>query len=253
VSGLARTGEKQTVITRVAAVRPRERVTVTGTIHSAWAEPVGDSPGFRCVVADGSGEITLLFLGRPHVPGLTPGRRCTAEGKACVYQESLVIWNPRYVLEPACPPGEPAAGPGSPAEGLREARVLVVGDDPGMRRIIEINLATRGYRVNAAATGALLAARNGFPVLRDPGLVPHGVNPDLVILDIGLSEPQGIAAVGMIRASSTAPVLVISGLDGATVSRSVVAAGASDFLAKPFPISVLLARVAACLDGDGPG
>jgi CheY-like chemotaxis protein len=201
------------------------------------------------VVADGSGEITLLFLGRPHVAGVTPGRQCTAEGRACVYQESLVIWNPRYVLEPDCLPSGPAADRGSPEGGPREGRVLVIGDDPGMRRIIEINLAARGCRVNAAVTGALIATGNGFPVRRNPGLVPDVVNPDLVILDMGLSRAQGVALIGVIRASSTAPILVISGLDGGAVNRSVLAAGASDFLVKPFPIDALLARAAACLDG----
>jgi two-component system KDP operon response regulator KdpE len=142
------------------------------------------------------------------------------------------------------------AGRASPEKGAVKGRVLVIGDDPGMRRIIEINLAARGYRVNAAANRALVATGNGFPVRRNPALVPDVVNPDLVILDMGLSGAQGVASIGVIRASSTAPILVISGLDGGTV-RAVLAAGASDFLVKPFPIAALLARAATWLDGGG--
>lgn len=89
------------MITRISAVRPRDRVTVTGAVRSAAAEVIGTSPAFRCVLTDGSGEIDLLFLGQSAVTGLAAGRRCTVRGRACAYRERLVIWNPRYELEVA--------------------------------------------------------------------------------------------------------------------------------------------------------
>ena len=109
MSESARQDRRRSAVTRIAAVSPRRRVTVTGIVRSAAEESIGTSPGFRCVIADGSGEMALVFLGHQRVAGLTPGRRCTAEGMACVYGERLVIWNPRYELEPADPPDEDEA------------------------------------------------------------------------------------------------------------------------------------------------
>lgn len=84
--------------TPIAAVRPRDRVAVTGVIRSATAETIGTSPALRCVLADRSGEIDLLFLGRPAIAGLEPGRRCTARGRTSAVEGRLVIWNPRYEM-----------------------------------------------------------------------------------------------------------------------------------------------------------
>jgi hypothetical protein len=86
--------------TRVAMVRVQSRVTVTGVIRSVDTEAIGSSPAVRCVLADGSGQIDLLFLGRESLTGLMPGRRCSATGRAGVHRGDLVIWNPRYQLEP---------------------------------------------------------------------------------------------------------------------------------------------------------
>jgi hypothetical protein len=94
--------------TRIAAVRAQSRVTVTGVIRSVATLAIGPSPAVRCVLADGSGQLDLLFLGVPSVTGLAPGRRCTATGRACLYRGRLVTWNPRYQLDPpATPPGAP--------------------------------------------------------------------------------------------------------------------------------------------------
>jgi RecG-like helicase len=106
VTGFAWPDGDRPDVTRIAAVRPRHRVTVIGTVCSTAAETLGTSPSLRCAIADGSGEIELIFLGRQRIAGLTPGRRCTAEGMACVYRGDLVIWNPRYTLEPAGPQAE---------------------------------------------------------------------------------------------------------------------------------------------------
>ncbi|HEY6492901.1 MAG TPA: hypothetical protein VIZ43_06475, partial [Trebonia sp.] len=90
-------------------------------------------PAVRCVLADDSGRIDLIFLGRRSIAGLAPGRRCTVTGRAAVRRRRLVIWNPRYELEP---PEAPASG-GPPARcGNGEAgRVRVIGDDRGQCQV----------------------------------------------------------------------------------------------------------------------
>jgi hypothetical protein len=97
VNGAAMTGRAP--ISRIAAVGAQDRVAVTGVILSATTEIIGTSPALRCVLADGSGEIDLLFLGWSAIAGLEPARRCTARGRACAWGGRLVIWNPRYQLE----------------------------------------------------------------------------------------------------------------------------------------------------------
>jgi len=98
-------------LTRIAMVCAQSRVTVSGVIRSVTTEAVGPSPAVRCVLADGSGQLDLLFLGREHLSGLAKGRRCTAEGRACAYQERLVLWNPRYELTPPESPDGPPLEP----------------------------------------------------------------------------------------------------------------------------------------------
>ncbi len=61
---------------------------------------VGGIDSYSCVLADGTGEIGLLFIGRRTVVGLTQGARLTAEGTARMDGGRLVIWNPLYRLEP---------------------------------------------------------------------------------------------------------------------------------------------------------
>jgi len=112
---------RRPTVTRIAAVRPGRRVTVAGVIRSTAAELIGTSPAFRCVIADGGGEIDVIFLGRWQVAGLAAGRRCGLHGRACAYRERLVIWNPRYWLEPLGPAGAAAAPrPGCDREAVRQ-------------------------------------------------------------------------------------------------------------------------------------
>jgi hypothetical protein len=94
--------------TRIARVRAQSRATVTGVIRSVTTQAIGPSPAVRCVLADGSGQLDLLFLGVQSLTGLVPGRCCTATGRACLYRGGLVIWNPRYQLDP------PGTRPGAP-------------------------------------------------------------------------------------------------------------------------------------------
>ncbi len=110
--------------TRIAQMRAQELVTLVGVIREVTKEAIGPSPAVRCVLADPSGQIDLLFLGRESIAGLTPGRSCTVTGRAAVRRRHLVIWNPRYELEPPdAPPNALAATGTVPAD-----RLLFIGD-----------------------------------------------------------------------------------------------------------------------------
>jgi two-component system, OmpR family, sensor histidine kinase KdpD len=99
--------------TAISDVRRRDRVRVTGTITSAETTAIGSSPGYRCVLADGTGELDLLFLGRAAIAGLAAGARCSVEGIVTARGGRPAVWNPRYEVQPADAP--PVTGTGSPA------------------------------------------------------------------------------------------------------------------------------------------
>jgi CheY-like chemotaxis protein len=204
---------------RIADIRPRTHVTLTGTICATETVTAGSSPLYRCVLADGSGEADLLFLGRSRVGGLTAGTCCRAEGRATVRSGRLAVWNPRYEAGPA----------------LRPGRVLIVDDQWSMRRVLELSLTARGYEVDGAATGmsALERARQRPP--------------DLMILDLGLPDMDGLQVIAGVRAFSAVPILVISARDAGAAEVRARAAGADDYLTKPFEIGQLVGRVRAAL------
>ena len=87
------------VARRITDARPRRRVVVTGTIRGTGTTTLGGNTSCSCVLADGTGEIGLLFLGRETIPGLVGGVRCTVEGTARMGDGRLVLWNPYYRIE----------------------------------------------------------------------------------------------------------------------------------------------------------
>ena len=121
--------------------------------------------------------------------------------------------------------GPPGAGP----------RVLVVDDEPGMRRALRAGLEARGYRVTTAATGQ--AAVDLVAV--EP--------PDVVVLDLGLPDIDGIEVCRRIRGWTDVPIVVLSA-EGSE-QRKVLALdeGADDYVTKPFSMPELLARVRVAL------
>jgi two-component system sensor histidine kinase KdpD len=102
--------------TRIADVRGQDRVTVTGAIISAQVITVGSSFAYRCVLADGTGELDLLFLGRSAIAGLAVGTWCSIRGVVTARGDRLAVWNPRYQLLPAPDPPH-GSGRDQPAEG----------------------------------------------------------------------------------------------------------------------------------------
>ncbi len=69
---------------------------MTGTIISTRVVAVGSSSAYCCVLADGTGELDLLFLGRAAIAGLTAGTRCSIQGIVTTRGGRLAVWNPRY-------------------------------------------------------------------------------------------------------------------------------------------------------------
>ncbi len=93
-------------VSRIADARVQTRVSLSGTISSAGLLTLGSSPVYRCRFGDGSGELDLLFLGHAAVAGLAAGSRCSVQGMATMRRGRLVIWNPRYRLEPRTSAGQ---------------------------------------------------------------------------------------------------------------------------------------------------
>jgi two-component system, OmpR family, KDP operon response regulator KdpE len=112
-------------------------------------------------------------------------------------------------------------------------RVLVVDDEPQILRALRINLRARNYEVLTATTGteALEVAT------RHP--------PDLVILDLGLPDMDGVDVIDGLRGWTDAPILVLSGRTDSADKVDALDAGADDYLTKPFGVDELLARMRA--------
>src|SRR4051794_9361665 len=119
-------------------------------------------------------------------------------------------------------------------------RVLVVDDEPQIRRALAINLGARGYEVTTAESGedALrLAADNP---------------PDVVLLDLGLPGIDGIDVVRGLRPWSSAPIIVLSVREAEHDKAAAPAAGGDDYVTKPFGMNELLARLRAALRRSQP-
>jgi DNA-binding response OmpR family regulator len=117
-------------------------------------------------------------------------------------------------------------------------RVLVIEDTDEIRELIEISLSRAGMEVDAATDGA-----RGMELLRT-------APPDVVVLDLNLPGRDGTALCREIRESLEVPILVASGDDSADRRRLSDAAGASDFIGKPFSPRELVDRVRALLPED---
>jgi len=114
-------------------------------------------------------------------------------------------------------------------------RVLVVDDEPQIVRALQINLKARRYEVHVAGSGtAALKVAAQHP-------------PDLVILDLGLPDFDGVEVIRGLRGWTEAPILVLSGRTDSTDKVEALDAGADDFVTKPFGIDELLARMRAVL------
>ena len=115
------------------------------------------------------------------------------------------------------------------------AAVLVVEDEPEIRRFLRTTLAAEGYRV--------IEAENG-----QRGAIEAGTHkPDLAIVDLGLPDIDGVEVIRRIRAWSPMPIVVLSARALETAKVQALDAGADDYITKPFGVAELLARVRVAL------
>jgi RecG-like helicase len=84
--------------TAVTDCAHRERVTVMGTVRSLTLRPRAGTPSLEVDLYDGTGTVTLVWLGRRELAGITPGRRLRATGRITTSAGRRVIFNPRYEL-----------------------------------------------------------------------------------------------------------------------------------------------------------
>jgi two-component system KDP operon response regulator KdpE len=113
--------------------------------------------------------------------------------------------------------------------------VLVVDDEPQILRALRINLRARRYEVTTAA--------NGTQALDEAAAHP----PDLVILDLGLPDMDGVDVIGGLRGWTAVPIIVLSGRADSTDKVDALDAGADDYVTKPFGMDELLARMRAAV------
>ncbi|TLS46629.1 response regulator [Streptomyces montanus] len=114
-------------------------------------------------------------------------------------------------------------------------RVLVVEDEPQLVRALVINLRARAYDVDAAADGATalrLAAAH---------------HPDVVLLDLGLPDMDGVEVIKGLRGWTRSPILVLSARQTSEEKVRALDAGADDYVTKPFSMDELLARLRAAV------
>jgi two-component system response regulator MprA len=134
-------------------------------------------------------------------------------------------------------PLETTAGNAKPDGGASTARILVVDDDRSLRRAISRALELEGYELETAEDGVEALARF------DNGVEP----PDLVVLDILMPNLDGLTACRAIRAKSRVPILMLTARGAVDERVEGLEAGADDYLAKPFAVVELIARVRALL------
>jgi two-component system KDP operon response regulator KdpE len=114
-------------------------------------------------------------------------------------------------------------------------RILVVDDEPAIRRTLQTNLAARGYEVTAVETG-----EEGLRRIEESP-------PDLVLLDLMLPGMSGLDVCRAIRAESSVPILVLSARGEERAKVRALDLGADDYVTKPFGMDELLARTRALL------
>lgn len=126
-------------------------------------------------------------------------------------------------------------------------RVLIVDDEPQILRALRINLSVRGYDVTTASTGA--AALRAAAETR----------PDVIVLDLGLPDIDGLEVLAGLRGWNDTPVIVLSARSDSAEKVAALDAGADDYVTKPFAMDEFLARLraavrrgAASADADEP-
>ena len=109
--------------------------------------------------------------------------------------------------------------------------ILIVDDEPQILRALRINLTARQYQVHTAADGATALRATAKE------------HPDLIILDLGLPDIDGVQVIRQLRSWTSVPIIVLSGRVDSHDKVDALDAGADDYVTKPFSIDELLARI----------
>lgn len=118
---------------------------------------------------------------------------------------------------------------------MNELRVLIVEDEDNIRRFVRLTLQSAGYEIFEAET-------------RQRGLIESGTRrPDIIVLDLGLPDGDGVDLIRDVRSWSSVPIIVLSARSDEREKIVALDAGADDYLVKPFGAGELLARVRAQL------
>lgn len=115
------------------------------------------------------------------------------------------------------------------------ALVLIVDDEPAIRRLLRTGLAAGGFRTIEAGTGAEAASRAA------------GEPPDVIVLDLGLPDMEGADVIRALRARSAVPIVVLSARDDERGKVAALELGADDYVTKPFGMAELIARLRTAL------
>ena len=124
---------------------------------------------------------------------------------------------------------------------MKAATILIVDDEPQIRRVMLTTLTSHGYTVVEAASG-----EEALEKLRSE-------RPDLIILDVNMPGISGIETCAEIRTSSDVPIIMLTIRNSERDKVQALDAGADDFVVKPFGVQELMARIRAALRRSAPG
>jgi len=127
------------------------------------------------------------------------------------------------------------ANASSPAFPSSQPLVLVVDDEEPIRRFLRASLEAHGHRVKEAATA------------REGALLAVTAHPDVILLDLGLPDADGLTVARSLRRESSVPIIVLSARGQESDKVLALDAGADDYLTKPFGVGELLARIRVAL------
>jgi len=117
----------------------------------------------------------------------------------------------------------------------QEVTVLLIEDEPEIRRFLRTTLPAHGFRLYEATTG------------KDGLAEAQARNPDLILLDLGLPDLEGSEVIRQVREWTATPIIVLSARDQEQVKVAALDLGADDYVTKPFGVNELLARMRAAL------
>jgi two-component system, OmpR family, KDP operon response regulator KdpE len=118
---------------------------------------------------------------------------------------------------------------------IAEHKILVIDDEAAIRRLLKVSLKSQGY--------AIVEAINGRDGLEQAAMT----RPELIILDLGLPDMEGLAVLKALRSWSDIPVIILTVRDSEIDKISLLDSGANDYITKPFSVPELLARIRVAL------